>query len=395
MLYSGQYAADSSVMTKGRVTLVLAFCAMLAVSAVLIALTYLISLKPQSIPLEWQWNLRWEHNFAAWWTGSLLALACVLGLDNARNAPTQAIRRGWTVLSLILLFLGLDEIGSLHERMGVWSEALGGGTWALAIPLGIIIAIMSIRAGWSMLMHGGKERVQIIILAFGFAVLLSVAVQEYFEHAVDWNAMGLKPLRAMIEEGSELVGVAIVLIAVGLPLWNAPRSALSALPELAKEAMVRALALAIPLLLISSDLDPDRGYPSDWLASALFIGAGFLWLRQVWTGDRWLGPLLLAGLCVLASLGSVALGYDESIDIAGFEIARRAVVYSALAAALFVFASPRSGMMLLIPAIALVLLASMHPLMVFACGTLCGLATFWTTSGMLGDQNGMSSSRSS
>ena len=376
MLDGGHAVQSTRTNNAGKIWIILAAAAILAVSLGLIALTYQISQQPETIPLEWQWNLRWEHNFAAWWSGSLLALASVLAFDNAHTAPGPHLRRAWSVLALIILFLALDEIGSLHERMGTLSNAMGAGTWAIAIPLGIIIAILSIKAGWTMLMHGGRERVQIFVLGFGFAVLLSVAVQEYLEHNLDWT--GLAALRAAVEEGSELVGISIVIAAVGWPLLKAPAQAFASVIPNARKMLIGAGIFALPFLAISADLNESRGYPSDWIASALFLGAGFIWARQFWTSESRFIPLVLAGLCVLASLCSVAMGHDESFGIAGFEIARRGLVYTMLGTALLVIAGWRAGMALLVPTVLLILLSSASPLWVFALGTLCGMAAFWS-----------------
>ncbi|WP_394730766.1 hypothetical protein [Altererythrobacter sp. GH1-8] len=395
MLDGGQRVDDAHSKSIGLVWVGLAYCAILVVSAALIGLTYQISLQPETIPLEWQWNLRWEHNFAAWWSGSLLAVAAMLALDNAIESPRAKLRKAWIVLGMIVLFLALDEIGSLHERMGTISQSMHAGSWALAIPLGVVIAYLSIRAGFTMLLHGGRERVQIVILGLGFAILLSVAFQEYLEHTINWDGRGLKAARAMVEEGSELVGISIVLVAVGLPLLKTPTRAFQSIMTHQRRFLIGAAVLAVPFLAISADLDPSKGYPSDWLASVLFLGAGLAWLRSAWTGSRWFVPVLLAGLCGLASLGSVALGHDESFTIAGFEIARRGLVFLLVGCTFGVFAGWRTGLAVLAPAMALIMLASVSPLWVLALGSLCGMAAFWATVSANIDQNGISSSKSS
>ena len=403
MLYSAhntQFAHDihANRLTLGALAFVIA-----SVSVALVLLTHYITANPQSLPLEWQWNLRWEHNFAAWWSGSLLALTAILTLDNALDAPNANVRKAWITLGLIILFLALDEIGSLHERMGLISLALGAGRWAIAIPLALVIAYLCIRSGFTLLFQGGRERIQIIMIGVGFTVLLSVAFQEYLEHAIDWRGSAWKPWRAAIEEGSELVGIMIVLVAVSLPLWDDARQALRSLSAYARPITVGALILLLPLFAISLDLDRSKGDPSDWLASALFLGAGLAWARRAWTSGPWLGALILAAMATFAALASVAMGATESFTIAGIEVHRRALVYALLGGSVLAFSGRWHGLALLAGAALLALsqlpLAIHSPNWPYLLGPICGLAAFipaaFAASGSALAQNGISSSRSS
>lgn len=380
---SVQHTNNLSSLHAGRVWIFLSFAAIVVISTALIALTFVITRAPETVPLEWQWNLRWEHNFAAWWTGSLLALGSVLAMDNAARSDQPALRRAWLTFSMIILFLSLDEIGSLHERMGMVSLSFDAGRWAIAIPVALVIGFLCVRSGWTLLMHGGQERVQVFILAAGFSVFLAVAAQEYLEHAIDWEQLGLKAWRAVFEEGSELLGVAVVLIAVGLPLLREPSGAFASLSSYAHRILIGAVVLAFPALAISADLDPERGYPSDWLASALLLGAALIWVRRFWTSGPRITSLLLAGLCILASLGTVAMGYADTFLIAGVEVSRRAVIYLVLAAILAAAMGWRAASPAVVVALALAIAGAFAtetaPLWTFGLCSVFGAAVFWAS----------------
>lgn len=60
-------------------------------------------------------NLRGESNYAALWSGMLLLLTALHAYDgaaqNRREAPS--IARAWLVISVVMILLSFDEIGSL------------------------------------------------------------------------------------------------------------------------------------------------------------------------------------------------------------------------------------------------------------------------------------------
>src|SRR3546814_15579677 len=85
-------------------------------------------------------DLRAEDNVAAWWSGILLLLNAFHAYDGyalwRERAPRMA--RSWASLSLLLVILSADEIGSIHERIGMIATAVSVSQWLALLPFGLV-----------------------------------------------------------------------------------------------------------------------------------------------------------------------------------------------------------------------------------------------------------------
>src|SRR3546814_8034194 len=85
-------------------------------------------------------DLRSEDNVAAWWSGILLLLNAFHAYDGyalwRERAPRMA--RSWASLSLLLVILSADEIGSIHERIGMIATAVSVSQWLALLPFGLV-----------------------------------------------------------------------------------------------------------------------------------------------------------------------------------------------------------------------------------------------------------------
>ncbi len=186
------------------------------VSATLVALTAVNFHLPElPIPLFYTENgagwpileplsLAREHNIAAWWSGLLLFTAGLLAyqqVDGSGDLPKPSA----FVLALILVGLSCDEIASVHERIGLVAPAA-------QIPLGIVGVLLlgyAIGLAWKQ----GTRKKPLLWLSAGFALFGSVALQEVLEHSTRWPTW-LTGIRAGVEEGTELLGMFLILGAV-------------------------------------------------------------------------------------------------------------------------------------------------------------------------------------
>ncbi|MFI4860284.1 MAG: hypothetical protein ACIAXF_06335 [Phycisphaerales bacterium JB063] len=259
-------------------------------AALLVLLTLLLRAWP--VALTW-WlapvDLGHESNIAAWfsassllWSGLLMWSSAVWLVRQDRWASAAAF-----VLGGAAFVLCLDEAGSLHERVGqVFPDSfkfyLNVLFAALVLPAVGSIAVLF----WRRSSLGN----QWALLLAAYALFGSVFAQEMLEHAVAWPGWAL-PIRTAIEEGTELVGFFLLLLA-GLRLNRHSQAAASSvgqgvscpciLPVWA--ALVLAFvvaALCAPLLILTALSIPvtdlqlyRRGDFGSTMMLAMFLIAG-------------------------------------------------------------------------------------------------------------------------
>lgn len=258
-------------------------------------------------------NLKLENNFAATWSGMLLALTSVHAFDGyaRERVRSPASARGWALIALVLLALSADEIGSLHERVGL----LGIGSWWPLLPFALVLGGMLAYALILLWREPGNRRT-VGQLLLGFVVVASAALHEFVEHRIELTTAGAEAFRAVLEEGSELCGVLILLrvtmrntagIAAHCTVGDA---AFAAVRELRLLVAGCALILAPFLAYLTAALtDHHRGHPADWAAAILFLAAALAACRGALTNGerlgwhRWLF-LVLCGLALLSVIDS-------------------------------------------------------------------------------------------
>ena len=306
------------------------------VSAILLVMTGLTTWQEWLPGLTRHFNLGFENNIAAWWSGALLAVCAFFASDGyARfRHDDRSAAHAWLVVAAILLFLSADEIGSLHERLGLLGKSLNLGSWTLVLPLGALLGSAYVWAAIVLWRRGGTERRRMLVLSLGFAILASVALQEFIEHAVVWESPAAKAIRRVVEEGTELAGM-LVLIRV------TSRNSFASDERLPFQTFFDALKplgvaflLAAPFLVAVTLWLPDhgmRGRPSDWLAAVIFLGAGALAARHViLSRENVVAASFLVLLCGLASAVSVAADPLTMVAIGSFELSVRAVALGTL-----------------------------------------------------------------
>ena len=90
-------------------------------------------------------NLRTESNFAALWSGMLLFLVALDAFDGRalHRSDKPVVGRAWLMISLVLVTLSFDEIGSLHERLPSETQL---GYWLWVLPFALVYACMAAYA---------------------------------------------------------------------------------------------------------------------------------------------------------------------------------------------------------------------------------------------------------
>jgi hypothetical protein len=147
-------------------------------------------------------HLGLEMNIAVWWSGILIATAAFIGYENfceKRSKDSYA----WFLLSIVLICLSIDEVCSIHERIGEFKKF---------IPYALILFILFIIAFISLEINKNTRKSGLFIFS-GFICYGSVAVQEKIEHALTWPYW-ISGIRIGVEEGTELLGSFLILLGV-------------------------------------------------------------------------------------------------------------------------------------------------------------------------------------
>jgi hypothetical protein len=258
-------------------------------------------------------NLSMEMNLGVWWASMGLALAALLFLEHGIRGATGR-RWTWVVLSLLVLGLSLDELGSIHERVGGWE---------ILLPIMAVGGVVLISALAPVLAAPETRRTGLLVAA-AFTLFGSVAVMEYLERAVDWPGWSLG-FRDGLEEGVEL-GAVMLLIAAALRMREKSASGLGALiPDLGRLQKLPVLALTLLLahsaacMVIPRIIDVSvKGNPLVWTPAVLLF-TGTLFLAMDYARGGGLGKaggaafLALCSMSIVYNIGKIlpsSLGID-------------------------------------------------------------------------------------
>lgn len=335
-------------------------------------------------------DLRVENNLAAWWSGMLLLMVALHAFDGfvakRRREPRGA--RGWLLVAVIALIFSIDELASVHERVSIFGTALGIGIWPALAPFGLILLVM-LGAALIDLRAGRLEARRFRLLAIGFLVILTVPVQEFVEHRWTWPTPMAVALRAVIEEGSELLGILLLLRAAIPNSMLAAGPAFEAVWRLRTPAALAALMLTPVLAIVSIVLtDTFRGVPASWLGAALLLLAALALVSpgRPFARDR-LRQYAAGALAVIGSAAVVQLDAGSQSEIAGTLVNRRLLVLVVCALLIAAVTFQRSSSRDRLAASLAVLVAAsacVLPLGSFALHMTSGivpLALYWTSSG--------------
>lgn len=279
-------------------------------------------------------NLRNESNFAALWSGMLLLLVAIHAFDGRAQHRTDnpVVGRAWLIISLILVTLSFDEIGSFHERLPSETHLQ---YWLWVLPFALIYACAAAYA-LVVLYRSEQYRSSAKLIGLGFLLFASVALQEEIEWRlfdVEWRLFEvrlpriLRLIRAAIEEGTELLGMILLLKA---SMINT-RGLLSRYGESAFPTFEAVLAWRIPILIlglvgapliafftVSLPLDPwGHGIPADWPPVAMFTLAAFAVIRPFLSGEGRVGwsGWVLAGICLVGCASTTYIVGPDKVQV--------------------------------------------------------------------------------
>lgn len=275
----------------------------------------------RSSSLKWsvfnRLNLANEMNLAVWWSASLILLVAIIAYELSKWDVDS--RSAWVILAILFCLLSLDEIGSIHERVG--NLALGQPAYILtAVLAGSALSV----ASW-ILWKKKSDRSGLVLLLTGIALLVSAVPNEYLEHHVSWPNY-LQGPRSAFEEGLEISGALVCLIGIARyrtvdQLRRMRPESLSAigLPTSTKKILWAGFVLHIEIAWISTHSIEiaHRGNPAIWYFMAIFYFLAFTYFlkaREKQPSTNFT-HLLTSGNFLALSAGSVYSIYQTSTSI--------------------------------------------------------------------------------
>jgi hypothetical protein len=296
-----------------------------------------------------------ESNLAALWSGTLLLLIALHAFDGfaAHRATAPAVARAWLMIAMVMAALSLDEVGSFHERVPTFG---GHSQWLTLLPIAVFFGSMLAYALF-VLARSPLYRASALLVALGFLLFGTVAIQEYIQNSYDWTGY-LDRIRTVVEEGTELLGMILILKATmgntkGM-LGNPPRALFPVFEVIVGLRMIillggffGAITLAYLSLYLTSHTNfSQSGQPTAWLTSALFFLTALNVLRPVLTDGRGVGwqGWAMAGLAGLACAST-------TLSAASPATLPLMVIFSAVACGLWVL-DPRYSARSYVPAMA-------------------------------------------
>ena len=257
-----------------------------------------------------QFSLAEEKNLAAFWEGWCLLLVSILAFERYLQSNGTATYEGqsWLGLSVLAAGLSLDELGSIHERAPLLFSSWGlSGSMSSLIPLAVPVLLILVVTLHRMLRIANRSAFWLTLCAF--LAFGSVAFQEYLEHKLQWPWWA-RGLRVGVEEGTELVGVFLLLSVVLASPAHSKRakSILCLRPQLATLIGLRPAVTLLTLLgcvplgiltVFYTEGAIHRGIPAAWLPFGLLTLA---WMVS-WSGAEiakaYRGRFLFVGFMAL------------------------------------------------------------------------------------------------
>ena len=292
-----------------------------------------------------QFHLGAENVVAAWYSSMLLlvvALACLVAyaLDrrHARAGFHRTLALGWLALAAAFTLLSLDEIGSLHERVGMIvqlnaaSLARGatqpvGWVYLLALPIGVV-AFFILAFAW---VQVRRAPLAFALVVAGVLLYVSDPFLELLELTLQQGSLGMLAERILEEGVAELGGTTCVLM--GIVLYASRRTGTHrlafALPSRRIRVAAGALLLAgVPLAAAAVRRLPagDVGIPENWFPSAAIfvLAVGWMTTRRAW-------GIAAIAILVSAYFGAGLFGYAEWYAAIGYPRVLVDVLATALA----------------------------------------------------------------
>jgi hypothetical protein len=162
-------------------------------------------------------SLSHEDNLPTWLSACLLyscAVVLVLIASDQRRRGSRWVRHWWA-LSLIFLYISLDESVGIHENANRWFQLPGILYFGWVIPAGIVVAIVGLSYLRFLAALPERTRGRFVLagaIYVGGALGVELALAWWTDRVGDKN-FGYA-LIDLVEESMEMIGVSLFLVSL-------------------------------------------------------------------------------------------------------------------------------------------------------------------------------------
>ena len=294
-----------------------------------------------------QFHLYTENVIAVWYASMLLlsvataaVIAYALDRRQSQTGVERVVATGWLVIAGCFALLSLDEIGSLHERLGTGTRGglATGWVYVLAVPIGLIALFMAAFA-WLRLR---RARAAAAFVLAGIALFLSSHLDLIEVTLLHGGASiglhdSLLVVEEVVEEGlAELGGTLCFLVGVVLYIrataGPGPHDFTLDGPPVTHTVATGGLLLTagVPAARWFVDRLPagDTGIPDNWFPAAVLYLLALLALAT--RGTRAL-PLAAGAIALSAAFGASLYSYASWFNRIGYPGTALAAAVTAVA----------------------------------------------------------------
>lgn len=165
-------------------------------------------------------DLKEEVSIGTWYASSVLLLASLLLLIIAlieQKADGLHVNH-WKILSIIFLFLSLDEAASIHEIGDSLHDTLGIYTkttflWTLPYTILLIIFIISY---YKFLINLPKKTRNLFVVSGGIFIAGALGLELVAAGLQQLDLANIVPITVLIEEFFEMLGITVFIYALVL-----------------------------------------------------------------------------------------------------------------------------------------------------------------------------------
>ena len=152
-------------------------------------------------------SLTHEMSYGVWWSAIGLFIAGIIFAKVALLSMQQYLPAWpWYVLSVAMVALCFDEIGSLHETVARFAGWQGLLPFAMIFGIGFLMALASLFKRRAM-------RGVVALVMIGISIFTLVAGLEFIEHDPNFLHHFWRRFRLVGEETSELIAIGILITA--------------------------------------------------------------------------------------------------------------------------------------------------------------------------------------